>query len=172
MLIYLQLIEDEYDRNKFLRIYKMYSRLMFYVANEILHNEQDAEDAVHQAFLEIIERIDKIHPPENPEVKTLVCLIARHRAIDIARERDHYVDIQIYDAGYDGGFIIDNNDLASAMSRIEPQYRDALLLRFEYGYSVIEMAKIMKKKPDTVRKLLWRAKNALKKELDKENNDE
>ncbi len=33
---------------------------MFYVANRILNDEFLAEDVVHQAFLKIIENIDKI----------------------------------------------------------------------------------------------------------------
>ena len=50
MIIYLQMIDTPEDRSKFEQIYLEYRGLMFHVANEILHNEQDAEDAVHQAF--------------------------------------------------------------------------------------------------------------------------
>ena len=60
MLIYLQMIETDEDRQKFIQLYETYRGLMFYVANRILHNTEDAEDAVHQAFLSIIENLDKI----------------------------------------------------------------------------------------------------------------
>lgn len=36
-----------------------YRGLMYHVAYEILHNEQDAEDAVHHAFVKIAENIKK-----------------------------------------------------------------------------------------------------------------
>lgn len=53
MILYLQMIDAPKDRSKFERLYLAYRDLMFYVANQILHNEQDAEDAVHQAFLKV-----------------------------------------------------------------------------------------------------------------------
>ena len=59
MIIYLQMIDTPEDRSKFEQIYLEYRGLMFHVANEILHNEQDAEDAVHQAFLNVAENMKK-----------------------------------------------------------------------------------------------------------------
>ena len=50
MLIYLQMIDTPEERSKFEQIYLEYKGLMFHVAYDILHNEQDAEDAVHQGF--------------------------------------------------------------------------------------------------------------------------
>lgn len=53
MIVYLQMIDTPEDRSKFEQIYLEYRGLMFHVANEILHNEQDAEDTVHQAFVNV-----------------------------------------------------------------------------------------------------------------------
>ena len=53
MLIYLQVIEPEEDKNKFEDIYQKYRGLMYYVAYKRLHHEQDTEDAVHHAFMKI-----------------------------------------------------------------------------------------------------------------------
>ena len=63
MLIYLQMIDTPEERSKFEQIYLEYKGLMFHVAYEILHNEQDAEDAVHHAFVKIAENIRAI--PQN-----------------------------------------------------------------------------------------------------------
>ena len=51
MLIYLQMIESPEDQSKFEEIYLKYKQTMYAVAYDILHNPQDAEDAVHHAFL-------------------------------------------------------------------------------------------------------------------------
>jgi len=40
---------------------------MFYVANSILKDEHLAEDAVHQAFIRIIESLDKINEIKCPK---------------------------------------------------------------------------------------------------------
>ena len=53
MMIYLQMIYSPEDRSKFEQIYMEYRSMMFHMANRILTNEQDAEDAVHEAFLKI-----------------------------------------------------------------------------------------------------------------------
>ena len=59
MLIYLQMMDSPEDRSKFERLYLEDRRFMFHVANEILHNEQDAKDAVHQSFLKVAENMEK-----------------------------------------------------------------------------------------------------------------
>ena len=67
MIVYLQMIDTSEDRSKFEQLYLEYRGLMFHAANQILHNEQDAEDAVHQAFLSIAQHIQNIDQPISPE---------------------------------------------------------------------------------------------------------
>lgn len=58
------MIETDEDKSKFEKIYERYKNLMFYTAMQILNHTQDAEDAVHQAFIPIIDNIDKISEPD------------------------------------------------------------------------------------------------------------
>lgn len=60
MLIYLALIETEEEKRKFERIYTDYRQTMYFAAYRILQNVHTAEDAVHQAFLRVIDHLDKI----------------------------------------------------------------------------------------------------------------
>ena len=60
MMIYLQTIDTAEDRSKFEQLYEQYKQLMFYTAFQILKRPQDAEDAVHHAFLSIAENISII----------------------------------------------------------------------------------------------------------------
>lgn len=53
MLAYMSLMDSADDKSKFERVYQSYKGLMFYTANRILNNPQDAEDAVHTAFVKI-----------------------------------------------------------------------------------------------------------------------
>ncbi len=87
MLIYLQMMDSPEDRSKFERLYLEYRGLMFHVANEILHNEQDAEDAVHQSFLKVAENMEKIGDPISPRTQGYLVTIAENRAIDLYRRR-------------------------------------------------------------------------------------
>lgn len=60
MLIYLQMIEEPRDKRKFQRLHDRYLGLMLFVARRVLGNEQDAEDAVQEAFCAIAKNISNI----------------------------------------------------------------------------------------------------------------
>lgn len=75
MLIYLQVIDAPEDRDQFITLYETYRGLMFYVANQILQNEQDAEDAVHDAFLSVAEHIKKFSRLERHKTKAFLVTI-------------------------------------------------------------------------------------------------
>ena len=57
MIIYLAAIDAPEDRDTFVALYETYRNLMFHVAHKILRNEADAEDAVHDAFVTVAEKI-------------------------------------------------------------------------------------------------------------------
>ena len=62
--IYLSLI-DENDMSRFEKIYYKYKNLLFYIANGILPDITDAEDAVQEAFIRIAKNMDKIEDTES-----------------------------------------------------------------------------------------------------------
>ena len=77
MLIYLSMIELDEDKNKLEQLYTTYKQTMFYSANRILKDEYLAEDVVHQAFLRIIDNLDKIN--EIKCHKTLLTIVSKVR---------------------------------------------------------------------------------------------
>lgn len=87
MLLYLQMIESDLDKRKSEQIYLQYRGLMFYVADRILKNQQDAEDAVHQTFVKIAENIKKISEPVCPKTRALVVTIVERVSINQYRRK-------------------------------------------------------------------------------------
>ena len=166
---YLQAIESEEDKSKFERIYCHYRKLMFYVAMKILNNDADAEDAVHQAFVSVIENLKKIGVPERPETRCYVVTITERKAIDILRAKEKVVSLD-YDETARGIEIPPPaaSELADAMARLPARYREILLLRYRNGYSNAELGKMLNIKAGSVQRLLWRAKEALRDNLRKE----
>lgn len=168
---YLQLLDTEESRSRFEQLYLLYRDLMFSVAVRLLHNEADAEDAVHQSFLAILRHFSKISEIDCPKTKAYVVIITESKTIDLLRERKRLVDISpeaIETAPLpmpgDGG-------LADALARLPRRYRDALLLRYRHGYKTPELAALWNMKLSSAQKLLWRAKTALRKELEKESDE-
>mgnify|MGYP004680094599 CR=1 FL=1 len=168
MIIYLQMLDTAADQDKFERLYLRYKNRMFAVARRILRSEQDAEDAVHQAFLSIIENFEKISEIECPETRAYIVIIVERKAIDIIRGRKRFADEFDEElAGLEFPLPGDHG-LADAMARLPARYREVLLLRFDCGYTAAELADMLEMKPPAVRKLIWRAKAALALELEKE----
>ncbi len=140
---------------------------MFSAANSILKNPYDAEDAVHQAIIAIIDNMDKIGAIDCPETKSYVITITKHKAIDMLRSRKRLSLEELIDAfpGKDISFPEDRS-LIDSMAKLPERYREILLLRFYDGYSTKELARMMHMNTGSMQKLIWRAKGALRKQLD------
>lgn len=169
MMIYLQMIDTPEDRSKFEFLYMEYRGLMFHVANKILHNEQDAEDTVHQAFLKVAENIEKIGDPKCPKTQGYIVTIAENKAIDLYRRRQKRQVVELSDdlpgvtAIYEG-----ENMLAACILKLPARYREVILLRYYQGYSVKEVAAILGLSLSAASKLNQRAKNRLRELYEKE----
>lgn len=83
MLAYLQLIDSPEEQSRFEELYITYRELMFHVAKGILGNDQDAEDAVHDAFLSIAKNFDKISTADRHKTKAFVVIVVENKAINI-----------------------------------------------------------------------------------------
>ena len=169
MLVYLQMLETPEERSLFERLYDTYRNLMFHVALKVLQNEQDAEDAVHQAFLSMLKNLEKFSDIECLETKRLVVVIAERKAIDIYRTTHRRTTIPYEDDICGVEIMIpEESGLTYAMAQLPTRYREVLQLRFGLGLSTKEIGKLFDMRPDSVQKLVWRAKQALQTQLEKD----
>ena len=167
MIVYLQMIEGEEEKLQFAALYETYRGLMFYTANNILHKAQDAEDAVHQAFISLAENFSKIKAIECPQTRAFVVIIVERKAIDILRRRSRQVEVGMNEAvhGIDIPLPGDNG-LADAMASLPAHAREILLLRYYNGYTTTELADFFGVSYAAMKKQLTRAKSALKKRME------
>lgn len=169
MLIYLQLIDDPSDRSKFERLYLQYRNYMFVIANNILKNEYDAEDAVHQAFISIAKNIQKISELDCTKTKSYIVTIVEHCAIDIYRVKKRKpigeLDEQVVGIAFEAPH---TSTLADAMAKLPARYRHVILLKYDSGYSNREIAKILGLSYEGVHSLVQRAKKRLEELLEEE----
>lgn len=77
---------EKENNGKLEKLFRHYSSLMFYVAIEILHNEQDAEDAVLAALWKIFQNMEKIGELDCPKTKRFVVIVSERQAIDLYRK--------------------------------------------------------------------------------------
>lgn len=170
MLVYLQMIDTEEDRHKFEIIYEEYRQTMVKVAYKVLHNKQDAEDAVHLAFLKVAEIITTIEDSVSPRTEGLMVVIAKNKAIDIYRENERNDTVELQEWDEDVSAEISNDGLlVQCIAKLQDNYRRLLLLKYYHGYSTKEVAKIMGISEVNASKLDQRAKKKLKEIYDREN---
>lgn len=169
MFVYLAMIDAPDDQATFERVYQKYRYLMLHVAYKILQNHQDAEDAVHQAFISIIENLDKIFEVNSPKTRSYIVIITERKAIDLLRKIQRRQELEFNEdvTGVEIPFDADNS-IASAIAKLPCRYREVLLLRYHNGFSAKEIASILDISDSGVRKLIARAKKALQESLEKE----
>ena len=144
VLVYMSLMDSADDKSKFERVYQSYKGLMFYTANRILNNPQDAEDAVHTAFVKIAENISKIQEAVCPKTKVFVVTIVENTAIDLYRKKKRLNIIDFPEGLPEAPVDLDGGTmLAACMARLPVRYRQVLLLKYSYGFSNKELAKLL-----------------------------
>ncbi len=178
LFLYMSMIDSDDERDKFEQLYLNYRKLMKDIALSILGDEQLSEDAVHNAFLKIINHLDKFSDINCQETKNLIVIIVRSVSIDMYRKRNrefNKTDILDKELSAETDFsAVQTEDILKEIEALPEIYRDILLLKVEYDYNDREIAKMLGIKVDTASKRLERARKLLKQQLLKENcyNDE
>lgn len=167
MIMYLQMLETSEEKVRFEELVHTYKNLMFYVANQILNNEHDAEDAVQQAFFAILKNFEKISEIKCPKTRLFVVTIVERKAIDLYRSKqekaavpfeEEFINVPATSAVEAAA---DKTDLARAMAMLPARYRELLFLKFDIGYSEREIAVMYSMTEANVKKTIQRAKKKL-----------
>ena len=141
LICYLQMLDTPEEKIRFEEIYLKYCGLMYHAANAVLHNRQDAEDAVHNAFLRIIKHIRRLQNAPPQDLAPLAAVIARNEAISLHRKRRAEVPLEAWD-GVDetSEAITDYHALIESFTRLPQTYRAVMEMKLLLGYSDGEIA--------------------------------
>lgn len=134
---------------EFERLYKNYKRLMFGIAIDILKNEQDAEDAVQEAFIRLSDNLDRIADADSPQARNFAAVITRNVCFNVLRRRHIEDDIDETDAASDmtaeDEFLSAQGveTLERAVLSLPEKYRDILYLTAYEELSLHDAAKLL-----------------------------
>ena len=169
MLVYLAMIDSPQDKDKFAQIYAEYRDMMLRIARRFFSNEADAEDAVHQAFLKIIDRMDKIVQIDCHKTRSYIAIVTEHTSIDLLRAQkkhealplDRFAETLAEDAPIEEA-------LSHLIDGLKPIYREVLYLRYKDEMDEKSIAELLGLSYGNVRKIIERAKKALQEKLEGE----
>lgn len=155
-------------------IIRQYSDGLILYIDSFIRNIGVSEDIMEDVFVEIA--IKKPKYSERSSFKTWLYSIAHHVAVDHIRKNSHYHNVPMDErqklsdeTDLEKSHIIKEQkiELYKAMSIMNPDYRQILYLIYFEDFSYDEAAKIMKKSGKQIKNLVYRAKEALRKELER-----
>lgn len=170
MLIYLSLIDTEDGKCKFEEMYNSYKKTMFYVANDILKDNLQAEDVVHTSFIKIINNLDKIEEVHCNKTKGFIVTITRNTAIDFyrknKREKEKIEKIKESQKISENIEVDTIDDIQRAILKLPHKYKSVFSLKYYQGLDYEEISELLDIKESSVRSRISRGKDKLKKILE------
>ena len=173
-----ELIENEEDREFCEKLSEKFDSAMYHVAYGILKNSADAEDAVQESYIEIINNLEKVSRENCHKAWNYIVTIVRSRAINVYRKRGRECKIGqdnienlIQESQGDGEIfeLPDGSSMSELIGRMKYPYKEVLYLRYYNELSYDEIATVLNTTADNVRHISYRARKKLEDKLEKEN---
>lgn len=166
------------DKNAFAEIIKEYRDGLIFYINGIVCNLQTAEEIAEDTF--VLLYVKKPKDKETGSFKTWLYTIGRNLAYNHLKKLsknktvylENYVNVAA-DTDIEKLYIKSerNNNLHKAISKLKYEYRQVLYLIYFENFSIKDTAKIMKKSVHNTETLVYRARKALKTQLEKDGFD-
>lgn len=155
-----------------MQVYNLYKHLLYNASFRILKNRPDAEDAVHDSFINGFQKIHQIKNETN--LGAWLKRIAINKSIDIIRKRKNVwvEDLSVIDIAYEEPAFIHENAVSiqyikKCIASLKEKYRIILILYMIEDYSHKEISTLLHLKESTVRNQYIRGKQQLLKKIQK-----
>jgi RNA polymerase sigma-70 factor (ECF subfamily) len=151
-----------------------YEKPIYAYAYRLVGHRQDAEDVTQQTFIKFYKNLYRVDP--TGDVNSWLYKIATNTAYDWLRKKNRSSELYILEESMAKGWEpasdtdLDRDleklelkeDMALAISKIQPKYRSVIILYYYQDFSYHEIAEILSVPLNTVRTYLYRAKLSLK----------
>lgn len=142
LTFFLAVLESDEDRQKFSLIYEQYHCRLENVAMGILEEQKDAEDAVQNAFVQVIRHFKKISKISCEELLFWLISIVKNEALIILRKKRRVVQLEDWEGAVKTvSDVISYSELVDLFSRLPDTYRAILEMKYFWGYTDKEIAK-------------------------------
>ena len=143
-------------------------RMLIKTARAICFDSQNAEDVLQETLIDVYQKWEKIRSHENPEAYVIRVMISKH--VDLRRkwarkrqEKETTLDLpqevlQIADQSDD---VLQRLLVQSALKSLTPMQRAVLVLTYEYGFLLREVAQVLEIPLGTAASHLARGKAAV-----------
>lgn len=146
---YLSMVETEEERNLITELYTKYEQKMYRVAMSILHNNHSAEDAVHEAFLRIINKLSELTFDNDKKTEALVVIIVKRISLNMLKKEKHTEINEILDETAEDEAAalafrqIEENSAVEVINMLPDELREIIALRYIFKSDVSTIANAM-----------------------------
>lgn len=169
LVFHLAALESIEDRQRFTTLYEQYHEQMEKTALKILKNQHDAEDAVQNAFLKIIQNFERIYEiPCNRRVFWCVCIV-KNESRSLLRKIKKTSPLEDWEGFTDNiSDELEYKEVLDLIARMPDTYRTALEMRLVMGCSGKEIAEHLGISENAVNVRIARGREQLIKIAEKE----
>lgn len=178
LTIYLSMLDTEQERKKMTDIYEEHKYALFNYAMTIIRNQDMAEDAVHNAFISIIQKKEKYLNLDCMDFRRSAVIIVRNKCIDILRKQKPFAnksieELEIFleseEVPVDEQVIFESEYelIRKYMNSIDEISKQVLLMKYILNMSYKEIGEELGMTPKHVDTRIMRAKEKVRKLIEK-----
>lgn len=170
-----------FERSFIARLYDEYAEQMYYAAFKILNDKSEAEDALHNAFENIMKYPGKIKELNDHQLAKYLNVVVRNSANKIYNQRkqnkinlidveelEHIASSDLYEPETVFFHKYSFTEMAKKINQLDEIYQDVIFASVVHNFNNKRIEKILSLKEETVRKRLYRGKKQLEELIRKE----
>ncbi len=158
------------DESAFRELVNRWEPRLYYYLRRIVENENNVWDTLQETWLAVFQNIRKLQDPL--KFPTWLYQISHNKAVSLLRKENRYTQMTFEQKP---NYRENNNTVSvvnekaelvhKALEKLKLAHREVLTLHFLEGFSIQEMARIIRISEGTVKSRLYYAKNELHKAL-------
>lgn len=156
----------EFTGRQLENIAEMYGDMVYRLAFSMMKNKEDAEDISQEVFIKFIRHSDKFTDENEPYIKAWLIRVTINCCKDLFTSfwKKHVVELSD-DIAMD---MAEKCEVYEGVLKLPEKYRVVIYLYYYEDYKVEEIARILNRKSGTVKWQLSKARELLKKYIEKE----
>jgi len=163
------------DESGLVEIIRLYNDGLTLYINSLVNNLSAADELSEEVFVKL--GVKKPHFSQTAAFRTWLYAIGRNLALDYLRKNSKTKSVPLDSetetadrASLERGVLSEERKLTvhKAMRKLKPEYAQVLWLQYFEGFCTKDIARIMKRSAHSIETLAYRARQALRAELQKE----
>lgn len=179
MLSLLLFVMNKFQRNKIIdSLYRKHANKMLQYAGTFFSNKSDAENIVQDVFIKLLDKLDhleKVSKMNDSQQRVYLSTCVKNASIDKLRQESRKLEHEISEAFDEEKMTADYDDyefekveqpcITMAIKNLPPNYRQAVLLKYNLSFKYEEIAEKMGISVGHVGTMLRRARGKIKKDI-------